>query len=136
MKKKEMFELVLKARDLAIAPYSNFQVGSIVICKDGTIISGCNIEVSSYGLTMCAERVALFKALSDGQRNFTDIVVIADSPEIVTPCGACRQIMTDFALTANVHLFNTEGKYKKISVKELLPLHFDSTQFKKKKNTK
>ena len=85
-----------EARERAVAPYSNFKVGAALEAADGTIITGCNIENASYGLTICAERVAMFKALSDGHRRFTRIAVVADTVDPTPPCGACRQVLWEF----------------------------------------
>jgi cytidine deaminase len=85
-------------RDLAYAPYSNFQVGAAVETRDGKIFSGCNVENLSYGLTMCAERVAIFSAVAAGHQIFSRIAVVADTDEPISPCGACRQVMAEFQI--------------------------------------
>ena len=120
------------ARNKAYAPYSNFKVGAAVETVDGQIISGSNIEMASYGLTMCAERVALFKAVSDGQRKFRRIAVVTDTPQIVTPCGACRQVIWELCGDIEVLLRTLKGDQYVISANELLPYAFDATVLQKK----
>ncbi len=105
----------------AIAPYSRFQVGAALRSKSGVIYSGHNIEVSSYGLTICAERVALFKALSEGEREFESILITASSGEFCPPCGACRQVLMDFAPSLTVYLADRNGQFKSFPIAELLP---------------
>ena len=114
-----------RAFDGAIADYSHFKVGAAVETTSGEIISGCNIENASYGLTMCAERVAMFKALSDGHRAFRRIAVVADSVTPTTPCGACRQILWEFAGDIEVVLANLAGVQASHRMADLLPGAFD-----------
>ena len=116
------------ARLKAYAPYSKFRVGAALLAADGTIITGCNVENASYGLTICAERVAIFKAISKGLLAFRCIVVVTDVEGLTPPCGACRQILWEFAPDAEVILANTHGKTAKYTVRELLPHGFDATQ--------
>src|SRR5437016_13474148 len=99
----------LSARQRAVAPYSKFKVGAALLTRDGKIISGANVESASYGLTCCAERVALFKALTDGEKNFTAIAVVARSPDGAAPCGACRQLLAEYAPDAQVFVADTES---------------------------
>ena len=120
------------ARNKAFAPYSNFKVGAAVETVDGQVISGCNIEMASYGLTMCAERVALFKAIAEGQRKFRRIAVVTDTPQIVTPCGACRQVIWELCGDIEVLLRTLKGDQYVISANELLPYAFDATVLQKK----
>ncbi len=103
------------AREHAHAPYSNFRVGAAVRAKSGRIFTGCNVENSTYGLTLCAERVAIFKAISEGERGFDAIAVVTDTDSLTPPCGACRQILWEFCGDAEVVLANLKGKV------ELLP---------------
>jgi cytidine deaminase len=120
--------LVAAARaafDRALAEYSHFKVGAAVETVDGQIISGCNIENASYGLTMCAERVAMFKALSDGHRQFRRILVLADTEAPTPPCGACRQILWEFAGDIEVLLANLAGVQASHRLSALLPGAFD-----------
>ncbi|MCI0474369.1 MAG: cytidine deaminase, partial [Ignavibacteria bacterium] len=87
---RQLIKKAIDARSKAVAPYSHFQVGAVAVTADNKIYTGCNIEVSSYGLTMCAERVAIFKALSDGEKKFKAIIIVADTETVCYPCGACR----------------------------------------------
>jgi cytidine deaminase len=114
------------AREHAHAAYSNFKVGAALETTDGTVVTGCNIENATYGLTICAERVAMFKALSEGHRSFTRIAIVADTEAPTPPCGACRQILWEFGGDLEVTLANlteTTGLHR---LKDLLPLPFDS----------
>ncbi|MFN3345141.1 MAG: cytidine deaminase [Chloroherpetonaceae bacterium] len=113
-----------EAMSQAIAPYSRFQVGAALRTKSGIIYRGHNIEVSSYSLTMCAERVALFKALSEGEREFDSILITASSGEFCPPCGACRQVLMDFAPSLTVYLADKNGQFKSFSIADLLPESF------------
>jgi cytidine deaminase len=113
------------AREFAVAPYSSFRVGAALRAKDGRVITGCNIENASYGLTICAERVAIFKALSEGIREFDAIAVVADTPHPTPPCGACRQIIWEFCGDVPVVLANLETIVDEHRMGELLPWPFD-----------
>ena len=122
--------LVAAARgafDRALADYSHFRVGAALETASGEVIAGCNIENASYGLTMCAERVAIFKALSDGHRTFRRIVVFADTRTPTPPCGACRQILWEFAGDIEVLLANLEGVQASHRMADLLPGAFDAS---------
>jgi len=114
------------ARERAIATYSGFRVGAALETADGTIVTGCNIENASYGLTICAERVAMFKALSEGHRAFVRIVVVADTAEPTPPCGACRQILWEFGGNLEIQLANLTEEKGRHHLKNLLPLPFDA----------
>ena len=114
-----------EARERAIATYSGFKVGAALETADGTIVAGCNIENASYGLTICAERVAMFKALSEGHRTFTRIAVVADTAEPTPPCGACRQILWEFGPDLEVILANLTEVTGHHRMVDLLPLAFD-----------
>ncbi|HEV2340439.1 MAG TPA: cytidine deaminase [Candidatus Acidoferrales bacterium] len=116
-----------QAREFAHAPYSRFRVGAAVRTKAGRIFSGCNIENASYGLTLCAERVAIFKAVSEGEREFDSIVVVADTEKLTPPCGACRQIIWEFCGDIPVILANLKGKIERERAGKLLPRPFDSS---------
>lgn len=109
-----------KAREKAYAPYSNFKVGAAVLTHDGKIFSGCNIENSSYGLSICAERAAIFNAVSSGYREFTKIAVVTDSEPPSSPCGACRQVIFEFGDDMEVIMSNLKGDVKIIKIDELL----------------
>ncbi len=113
------------AREHAVADYSHFKVGAALETADGAIITGCNIENATYGLTICAERVAIFKALSEGHREFTRIAIVADTETPTPPCGACRQIMWEFGGDLDVILANLESVTALMQMKDLLPLPFD-----------
>ncbi|MBI4474964.1 MAG: cytidine deaminase [Acidobacteria bacterium] len=123
---RELIDKALDARELAIAPYSGFKVGAALKAKDGKVYTGCNIENASYGLTGCAERVALYKALSEGVREFTEIAVVTDATTITHPCGACRQLLWEFCGDIVVHLHSTAGLNMQMRLSELLPYPFDS----------
>jgi cytidine deaminase len=113
------------ARDHAAADFSGFKVGAALETHDGRVITGCNVENASYGLTICAERVAIFKALSEGHRQFTQIVVVADTESPTPPCGACRQIIWEFCGDIPVVLANLRAVTATLRMKDLLPLPFD-----------
>ena len=113
------------ARDRALAPYSSFRVGAALLTVDGDVYTGCNIENASYGLTMCAERVALFKALSEGARAFVALVVVADRAQPTPPCGACRQLLWEYCGDIPVVMANLEGIAAEHRTGGLLPLPFD-----------
>jgi cytidine deaminase len=113
------------AREHAIADFSGFRVGAALETRDGRIITGCNVENASYGLTICAERVAIFKALSEGHRQFTRLVVVADTEAPTPPCGACRQIIWEFCGDITVILANLSTVTATLQMKDLLPLPFD-----------
>ena len=115
-----------KARRKAHAPFSNFKVGAALETSDGTIVTGCNIENATYGLTICAERVAMFKALSEGHRRFSRIAVVADTEAPTPPCGPCRQILWEFAGDLEVIMANTKRETGRWQLKDLLPLPFDA----------
>ena len=113
------------ARERAVADFSGFKVGAALETADGQIVTGCNIENASYGLTVCAERVAIFKAISEGHRAFTRMVVVADTESPTPPCGACRQIMWEFCGAIEVTLANLTAVTATLNMKDLLPLPFD-----------
>jgi len=113
------------AREHAVADFSRFKVGAALETADGTIVTGCNVENASYGLTICAERVAIFKALSEGHRVFRHIVVVADTDSPTPPCGACRQIIWEFCGDVPVTIANLTAVKTTLQMKDLLPLPFD-----------
>jgi cytidine deaminase len=115
-----------KARKNAYAPYSNFAVGAAVETESGDIYIGCNVESASYGLTVCAERVAIWKGISRGEKRFSRIAVVVDTEELTPPCGVCRQIIWEFCGDVPVILSNLHGKTETIMMSELLPRAFDS----------
>src|ERR1700752_5338656 len=115
------------AREHAHAPYSNFRVGAAVRAKSGRIFSGCNVENATYGLTLCAERVAIFKAISEGERGFDAVAVVTDTDVLTPPCGACRQIIWEFCGDVPVILANLKGKTEEETAGKLLARPFDSS---------
>src|SRR5438093_4925521 len=117
----------LRVRQNAHAPFSKFQVGAAVEDADGRIHTGCNVENATYGLTVCAERVAIFKAISEGARRFTRIAVVADTEELTPPCGACRQIVWEFCGDVPVVLANLHGKTETLQMSTLFPRAFDAS---------
>jgi cytidine deaminase len=121
-----LIDSAIAARDRAVAPFSHFKVGAAVEDDQGRIFTGCNIENASYGLTMCAERVAVFKALSEGSRKFTRIVVAADTNNLTPPCGACRQILWEFCGDARLTLVNLEGHQQDMQLSDIFPRPFDA----------
>jgi cytidine deaminase len=115
-----------RAREHAHAAFSRFKVGAALETGDGTVITGCNIENATYGLTICAERVAMFKALSEGHRLFTRIAIVADTEAPTPPCGACRQILWEFGGDLAIVLANLREETGRYRLKDLLPLPFDA----------
>jgi cytidine deaminase len=121
----ELITRAAESRESAIAPYSNFKVGAAIRTTDGRIFSGCNIENASYGLSVCAERVALWKALSEGARGFIEIAVVTDAVMLTPPCGPCRQLLWEYCGDITVHLHSLKGPSRKHQMHELLPYPFD-----------
>jgi cytidine deaminase len=121
-----LVEAALAARERAHAPFSNFKVGAALETATGDIITGCNVENATYGLTMCAERVAIFKAISDGHREFVRVAVVADTSAPTPPCGACRQLLWEFCGDVEVVLANLDGVTGRTKLSSLLPLPFDA----------
>ena len=121
--KQKLVRAALRAREAAVAPYSKFKVGAALLTKSGEVIAGANVESASYGLTCCAERVALFKALTDGKRDFMAVAVVARCDGGAMPCGACRQLLAEYAPGATVYVADSckPNVIKKFSVRELLP---------------
>ncbi|GAC1398384.1 MAG: cytidine deaminase [Pyrinomonadaceae bacterium] len=125
---RELIEAATRAREQAFAPFSNFKVGAALETANGRVFMGCNIESASYGLTVCAERVALWKAVSEGVREFKRIAVVVDTENLTTPCGACRQLLWEFCGDATVILANLHGDVQTMGVSDLLPRAFDAKQ--------
>ncbi len=123
---QELLETAKAARLRSIAPFSNFLVGAALRTDEGKVYIGCNVESASYGLTVCAERVAIWKALSEGEREFTELAIVADTETLTPPCGTCRQIIWEFAKNATIVLGNLHGETQIVSIKELLPRAFDA----------
>ena len=128
-KHEALLNAAKQARENAHAPYSNFRVGAALRASSGRIFGGCNIENASYGLTLCAERGAIFKALSEGERNFEAIAVVTDADVLTPPCGACRQIVWEFCGDVPVLLANLQGKRESVKMSDLFPKPFDSSNF-------
>ncbi|MDA2925309.1 cytidine deaminase [Acidobacteria bacterium AH-259-L09] len=122
---EKLLRAARQARKNAYAPYSQFQVGAAVLTKDGRIFSGCNVENSTYGLTLCAERVAIFKAISEGYRQLIRVCIVAESDKFTPPCGACRQIIWEFCGDVPILMANLKGERKTVRCAELLPLPFE-----------
>ena len=121
-----IIEAATGARDCALAQFSKFCVGAALEAEDGTIYTGCNIESAAYELTMCAERVTIWKALSEGARKFKHIAVVADTERLTPPCGACRQLVWEFCGDIPVILANLRGDTETLQMSELLPRPFDA----------
>jgi cytidine deaminase len=123
---KDLIDQARKSRENAHAPFSNFKVGAALLTESGEIITGCNIENASYGLTMCAERVAIFKAISEGETKFKHLTIVADTENLTPPCGACRQIIWEFCGDVEIVLANLQGETETFQMSELLPKAFDA----------
>jgi cytidine deaminase len=123
---RSLVEAARRAREYAVAQFSKFKVGAALETSDGTIVTGCNVENATYGLTICAERVAMFKALSDGHRSFSRIAIVADTDAPTPPCGACRQILWEFGGDLEIVLANLAEEKGVHRLKDLLPLPFDA----------
>ena len=133
---QELLETAKEARLRSIAPFSDFLVGAALKTEEGKVYVGCNVESASYGLTVCAERVAIWKALSEGERKFTELAIVADTDKLTPPCGTCRQIIWEFAKNATIVLGNLHGEMQIVSIKELLPRAFDARFLSKAKEAK
>lgn len=120
---QKLMDCAIKARENAYSPYSHFAVGAALLCEDGTLYEGCNIENASYGLTNCAERTAIFKAVSEGHIKFKALAVVADTEGPCAPCGACRQVMAEFKIPLII-IGNLMGNIKIVTIEELLPFSF------------
>jgi cytidine deaminase len=125
---KALIAAATRARENAHAPYSNFRVGAALRAKSGRIIGGCNVENATYGLTVCAERVAILKAISEGERGFDAIAVVTDTETPTSPCGACRQIIWEFCGDVPVIMATMKNLVEVKQMKELMPMAFDSSK--------
>ena len=122
-----LIEAATRARENAHAPYSHFKVGAAIEDHEGRIYSGCNVENATYGLTVCAERVAVVKAVSEGVKRFRRIAVVADTAALTPPCGACRQILWEFCGDAELVLANLKGQTETMRLSEIFPRAFDAS---------
>ncbi|MGN0526636.1 MAG: cytidine deaminase [Acutalibacteraceae bacterium] len=135
MTREELCKTAVSAMKSAYAPYSDYKVGAALLCKDGTVFTGCNIENASYGLTCCAERTAFFKAIGEGKKEFTEIAVCGGKngileSEIFPPCGACRQVMREFCEDDFIIDMVYEGGIKSCTLQEILPYSFKPERLK------
>lgn len=123
---ENLIRIATEARSCSLAPFSNFLVGAALRTEAGKIFTGCNIESASYGLTVCAERVAIWKALSECERDFTDLVIVVDTEQLTPPCGTCRQIIWEYCKHAKITLANLRGQREEVDIGHLLPKAFDA----------
>jgi len=130
MNYKSLAEKAVEAKSKALPTYSNFHVGAALLTEDDKIYTGCNIESSSYSLTICAERTAIFKAISEGERKFKAIAVAGDTEGFIFPCGACRQVISDLCGDIDVVLVNSKNDTKVMKTSELLPFAFSDNDLK------
>ncbi len=122
---EKLLEAAKKAKDRAYAPYSHFHVGAAILTSSGRIFTGCNVENTSYGLTCCAERTAIFKMVSEGEHKIEQVLVIGDTEDFLPPCGACRQVIAEFSQKETVvYMCNMNSEWKKSSVADLIPFTF------------
>lgn len=122
-----LIEAARKVRDRAHAPFSGFKVGAAIQDENGNVFTGCNIENATYGLTICAERVAIFKAVSEGAGKLIRVAVVADTDTLTPPCGACRQMLWEFCGDVEITLANLRGKLERVQLREIFPRPFDSS---------
>lgn len=132
MEKKTLIKKALEAKQMAYAPYSNFNVGAAILTEDGKIYTGCNIEISSYSPTICAERTAIFKAVSEGNKKIKNLAIVGDG-EFTYPCGVCRQVIREFGKDATVIIAKSEDEYEEYTLEELLPHSFGPKDLKNRK---
>ncbi|WP_117169391.1 cytidine deaminase [Paraliobacillus sediminis] len=131
MDKLELIEHAKEARKKAYIPYSKFAVGAALETKSGKVYLGCNIENAAYPVSLCAERVAIFKAISEGETEFKQLAVVADTDRPVSPCGSCRQVMSEFFNEdVSVHITNLKNDVKSVTIDQLLPYSFQATDMK------
>jgi cytidine deaminase len=121
---KQLAEKAVEMKNFSQCSYSNFHVGAALLAKDGTIFTGCNIESSSYSLTICAERVAIFKAISEGTKEFTAIAIASDYEGFCSPCGSCRQVISDLCGSIDIILVNSKKEIKVYKTADMLPYAF------------
>lgn len=133
MEYKLLVQKAVEAKQFAYAPYSNFRVGAALLTEDEKIFTGCNVEISSYSLTICAERNAIFKAYSDGKRKFKAIAIAADTEDYISPCGACLQVISDLCGDIDIILINGKDEMKILRTQQLLPFAFTDKELNKRK---
>lgn len=121
---EELLKAAENAMEYAYSPYSRFKVGAALLCKDGSIYTGCNVENATFGATNCAERTAVFKAVSEGHRNFESIAIVSSGGELTFPCGICRQVLAEFAPEIKIILKGSDGETAVFTLGELLPHSF------------
>lgn len=121
---EKLFEAAKEVREFSYSPYSHFKVGAAIEGESGKIYTGTNIENSSFGLTICAERVALFKGISEGETGFTKLVLVTDTGLPTPPCGACRQVLSEFDPGLEIHMCTLDGECKKVTLDEIFPHQF------------
>ncbi|WP_047985278.1 cytidine deaminase [Ornithinibacillus californiensis] len=132
MSKNELIDKAIQIRERAYVPYSNFPVGAALVTKSGKVYTGCNIENAAYPVSLCAERVAIFKAISEGETEFVEMAVAADTERPVPPCGSCRQVMSEFFHSdMNIHLTNLNANTMTVKMDELLPFSFQKSDMEK-----
>ncbi|GAA0297421.1 cytidine deaminase [Gracilibacillus halotolerans] len=133
MNQDELINLAIEAREMAYTPYSKFNVGAALRTKSGKVYTGCNIENAAYPVTLCAERVAIFKAISEGEKEFEALAVVADTNRPVPPCGSCRQVMSEFFTEeTEIYITNLQLNTKQTTMEEILPFSFQSDDMNKK----
>ncbi|MCJ0931044.1 cytidine deaminase [Virgibacillus halodenitrificans] len=133
MYRKQLIEKAIKIKECAYVPYSKFLVGAAVLTGSGRIYTGCNIENAAYPVSCCAERVAIFNAISNGEKEFKEMAVVADTQRPVPPCGSCRQVMSEFfSSDMRIHLTNLENEVKTVTMEELLPFSFQPSDLHNK----
>ena len=133
MKANELVNVAVAARELSYSPYSKFKVGAALLCKDGKVFKGANVENSSYQLCMCAERNAIYNAMMNGYKkaDFVALAIVADTDEACSPCGACRQVISElFPRDGALYLANLKGAFKETTIEELLPFAFSGDDLK------
>ncbi|WFD11610.1 cytidine deaminase [Tepidibacter hydrothermalis] len=131
MDNKELLKIAEKAKENAYVPYSKFHVGAALLTKSGKVFTGCNVECASYGGTNCAERTAIFKAVSEGEKEFEKIAITSDNAGETYPCGICRQVILEFGRDIKVVLGESEGEHREMSIQELIPHGFTGADLKK-----
>ena len=124
MDNTQLIKLAQEAAKKAYAPYSGFNVGAALLCKSGNVYTGCNVENSSYGASNCAERTAVFKAVSEGERDFVKIAIVSEKGGLTFPCGICRQVLSEFMPNGRIVLYSDEQGIKEFTLNELLPYAF------------